>query len=212
MGKKTNPIGFRLSVNKNWKSKWFAKSDNDFSKNIIEDYKIRDTITKKMGPQAGISEIIIERGLGKLDVLIKSARPGIIIGKGGKQLEILRKEIDKLLKNKKFRLEIIEVKKPDIDARVVAQQVGMQISKRMPYRRAVKQVIQRVTENGAKGVMIRVAGRLGGAEISRAETYKEGSIPLSTLRNDVDFGIYHAPTTFGIIGIKVWINKGERQE
>jgi small subunit ribosomal protein S3 len=211
MGNKANPVSFRLAVNKDWKSRWFAKSNSDFAKNIIEDSNIRKLITDKMGPQAGISEIIIEKGLGRLEILIKSARPGIIIGKGGKQLESLRKSLEKLLKNKKFKIEIIEVKKPDLDAMVVAQQIGMQISKRMPFRRAVKQAVQRVMEAGAKGVMIRVAGRLGGVEISRAETYKQGSIPLSTLRNDISFGVYHAPTTYGTIGVKVWINQGERQ-
>lgn len=212
MGNKANPVGFRLAVNKNWKSKWFAKSKSEFANNILEDNNIRSLIKNKMGPQAGISEIIIEKGLGRLEILIKSARPGIIIGKGGKQLESLRADLEKLLGNKKFKIEIVEVKKPDLDSMVVAQQIGMQISKRMPFRRVVKQAIQRVMESGAQGVMIRVAGRLGGVEISRAETYKEGSIPLSTLRSTVDFGVYHAPTTYGTIGVKVWINQGERQQ
>ncbi len=212
MGNKANPVGFRLAVNKDWKSKWFAKSKSEFANNILEDNNIRSLIKNKMGPQAGISEIIIEKGLGRLEILIKSARPGIIIGKGGKQLESLRADLEKLLGNKKFKIEIVEVKKPDLDSMVVAQQIGMQISKRMPFRRVVKQAIQRVMESGAQGVMVRVAGRLGGAEISRAETYKEGSIPLSTLRSTVDFGVYHAPTTYGTIGVKVWINQGERQQ
>lgn len=212
MGNKANPVGLRLAVNKNWKSKWFAKSKSEFANNILEDNNIRSLIKNKMGPQAGISEIIIEKGLGRLEILIKSARPGIIIGKGGKQLESLRADLEKLLRNKKFKIEIVEVKKPDLDSMVVAQQIGMQISKRMPFRRVVKQAVQRVMESGAQGVMIRVAGRLGGVEISRAETYKEGSIPLSTLRSTVDFGVYHAPTTYGTIGVKVWINQGERQQ
>jgi len=212
MGNKANPVSLRLAVNKSWKSKWFAKSKSEFANNILEDNNIRSLIKNKMGPQAGISEIIIEKGLGRLEILIKSARPGIIIGKGGKQLESLRADLEKLLGNKKFKIEIVEVKKPDLDSMVVAQQIGMQISKRMPFRRVVKQAIQRVMEAGAQGVMIRVAGRLGGVEISRAETYKEGSIPLSTLRSTVDFGVYHAPTTYGTIGVKVWINQGERQQ
>lgn len=212
MGNKANPVGFRLAVNKDWKSKWFAKSKSEFAHNILEDNSIRSLIKNKMGPQAGISEIIIEKGLGRLEILIKSARPGIIIGRGGKQLESLRTDLEKLLGNKKFKIEIVEIKKPDLDAMVVAQQIGMQISKRMPFRRAIKQAIQRVMESGAQGVMVRVAGRLGGVEISRAETYKEGSIPLSTLRSTVDFGVYHAPTTYGTIGVKVWINQGERQQ
>lgn len=209
MGKKANPIGFRLSVKNNWKSKWFAKG-SDYADKLIEDNRIREGIQAKMGPQAGISEIIIERGLGKLEIMIHSARPGVIIGRGGKQLESLREEIGKLLKDKKFKIDVVEVKKPDLDASVVAQQIGMQISKRMHFRRVAKQALRRVKEAGAKGVMIRVAGRLNGAEISRAETFKDGSMPLSTLRSDIDFGVYHASTTFGVIGIKVWINHGER--
>ena len=202
MGKKTNPIGFRLSLRKDWKSKWFAKSNKEFSHNILEDSKIRDLITVKMGPQAGISDILIERGIGKLEITIRSARPGVIIGKGGKQLEALRGELQKLLGKNKFKIEIVEVKKPDLDACIVAQQVGMQISRRMPFRRVTKQALRRVMESGAKGVMIRVAGRLNGAEISRSETYKDGSIPLSTLKSEISFGTYHAPTTFGTIGVK----------
>jgi len=210
MGKKTNPLGFRLSVSKNWRSKWFSKLDKDFSKNVIEDYKIRTLIIAKMGPQAGIADIQIEKGLGRMDIIINSARPGIIIGKGGKQLESLRHDLEELMAGKKFKIEIIEVKKPDLNAKVVSQQIGMQITKRMPFRRVTKQAVTRVMESGAKGVMIRVAGRLNGAEISRSETYKDGSIPLSTLRSNVDFGVYHAPTTFGTIGVKVWINLGDR--
>lgn len=209
MGKKANPIGFRLAVKNNWKSKWFARG-SDYADKLIEDNRIREGIIKKMGPQAGISEIIIERGLGKLEIMIHSARPGVIIGRGGKQLESLREEIGKFLRDKKFRIDVVEVKKPDLDANVVAQQIGMQISKRMHFRRVAKQALRRVKEAGAKGIMIRIAGRLNGAEISRAETFKDGSMPLSTLRSDIDFGVYHASTTFGIIGIKVWINHGER--
>jgi len=208
MGKKINPIVFRLGVYNNWKSKWFAKG-SDFSKFLLEDYNIREKIKSKMGPQAAISDITIERGIGRLDITIYTARPGILIGRGGKQLETLREDLVKMI-GRKFKLEIVEVKKADLNASVVAQTIGMQISKRMPFRRAVKQSLQRSIDAGAKGVMIRVAGRLDGAEISRAESYKEGSIPLSTLRSDIDFAVYGAKTTFGIIGIKVWINLGEK--
>ena len=208
MGKKVNPIAFRLGVYNNWKSKWFAKG-SDYSKLLLQDFSIRDTIKKKTGPQAGISEVHIERGIGKLDIIIFTARPGVLIGRGGKQLESLRNDLSKVIPEK-FKLEIVEVKKADLDAAVVAQTIGMQISKRMPFRRASKQALQRVKDAGAKGVMIRVAGRLDGAEISRAENFKTGSIPLSTLRNDINFAKYDAPTTYGIIGIKVWINLGEK--
>ncbi len=207
MGQKVNPIGFRLGVDKNWKSKWFAKG-SDYAANILEDIKIRELIYKKMGPQAGISEIVIERGLGRLTIIIKSARPGMIIGRGGKQLEMLREQITKKI-NKKFKIEIVEVKKADLDAMVVAQTIGIQLSKRMPFRRACKQSLQRIMTAGASGARIIVAGRLGGAEIARSEKFQEGSVPLSTLRGNISYGIYHAPTTFGTIGVKVWISLGE---
>lgn len=208
MGQKVNPIVYRVGVSNEWKSKWFAKGD-EFAKNILEDYKVRDLVNKKMGPQAGISDIVIERGLGRLSIIIKTARPGIIIGRGGKQLEVLRNEIVKII-DKKFKLEVVEVKKADLDAMVVAQTVGMQISKRMPFRRACKQALQRVMTAGALGARIKVGGRLDGAEIARSEKFQDGSVPLSTLRNEIGYGMYHAPTTFGIVGVKVWINLGER--
>ncbi len=208
MGKKVNPIAIRLGVYNNWKSRWFAKG-SDYSKFLLQDNAIRNLIRKKSGPQAGISEIQIERGIGKLDIIISTARPGVLIGRGGKQLESLRGDLSKIIAEK-FKLEIVEVKKADLDAAVVAQMIGMQISKRMPFRRASKQALQRVKDAGAKGVMIRVAGRLDGAEISRSENFKSGSIPLSTLRSDISFASYDAPTTYGIIGIKVWINLGEK--
>ena len=208
MGKKVNPIAYRLGIYNNWKSKWFAK-DFDYAKYLLQDHQIRDLIRSKMGPQAAISEIQIERGIGRLDITILTARPGVLIGRGGKQLESLRADIAKKI-NEKFKLEIVEVKKADLDAAVVSQTIGMQISKRMPFRRAAKQALQRVKDAGAKGVMIRIAGRLDGAEISRSETFKDGSIPLSTLRSDIGFASYDAPTTYGIVGIKVWINLGEK--
>jgi len=208
MGKKVNPIAYRLGVYNNWKSKWFAKG-SDYAKFLLQDNQIRELIRSKMGPQAAISDIQIERGIGKLDIIILTARPGVLIGRGGKQLESLRIALGKVV-SEKFKLEIVEVKKADLDAAVVAQTIGMQISKRMPFRRASKQALQRVKDAGAAGVMIRVAGRLDGAEISRSETFKDGSIPLSTLRQEIGFGKYSAPTTYGIIGIKVWINLGEK--
>jgi small subunit ribosomal protein S3 len=208
MGQKVNPIAFRLGIQNTWKSRWFAKGA-DFAKNIAEDNLIREMIMKKTGPQAGISAIEIERGIGRLSVIINSAKPGIIIGRGGKQLEMLRDSLSKKL-NKKFKLDIVEIKKADLDAAIVAQSIGVQISKRMPFRRAAKQTLQRVMTAGAKGAKIMVSGRLDGAEISRKESFSDGSVPLSTLRNDIDFSIYHAPTTFGIVGIKVWINRGEK--
>jgi small subunit ribosomal protein S3 len=208
MGQKVNPIVHRIGTYNNWKSKWFAKG-GDVAINILEDYKIRSLIMSKMGPQAAISEIIIEKGLGRLSIIVKTARPGMLIGRGGKQLEMLREEITKQIK-KKFKIEIVEVKKADLDAFVVAQTIGMQVSKRMPFRRACKQALQRIIGAGAKGARIAIAGRLDGAEIARTEKFSEGSVPLSTIKTDIGYGMYHAPTTFGIVGIKVWINLGER--
>ena len=208
MGQKVNPIGYRLAVYNNWKSKWFARG-NDYAKNVVEDWKIRDTILKKAGIQAGISEIIIERGVGRVSIIILTAKPGILIGRSGKQLELLRAELSKKL-TYKFKLEIVEVKKPDLDANVVAQQIGQQLGKRMPFRRLGKQTVQKVMDAGAKGVMVRFSGRLDGAEIARKEAFSLGSVPLTTLRTDVDFAICHAQTTYGIVGVKVWINRGEK--
>lgn len=207
MGQKVNPTGFRLSVNNNWKSRWFAKG-KEFSEFLIQDVLIRELIMKKMGPQAAIADIVIERGLGRLTIFINTARPGVLIGRGGKQLESLREGLTKML-GKKFKLEIIEIKKADLVASVVAQSIGMQISKRMPFRRASKQALQRMMTAGAKGARIKVSGRLDGAEIARVETFSEGSVPLTTLRANIDFSICHAQTTYGIVGIKVWINLGE---
>jgi len=210
MGHKVNPINFRLSLYSNWKSKWFAKG-REYAENILQDSQIRDLILKKMGPQAGISSILIERGIGRLSIIINTSRPGILIGRGGKQLESLREDLAKIIK-KKFKLDIIEVKKSDLDASVMAQAMGIQISKRMPFRRVAKQSLQKIMTAGAKGARICLSGRLNGAEIARREKFSEGSVPLSTLRADIDFATYHAPTTFGTIGIKVWINKGEKKE
>lgn len=208
MGQKVNPTSYRLPVYNNWKSKWFARG-SEFAENVIKDWKIRDIITKKAGIQAGISEIIIERGVGRVSIVIATAKPGILIGRSGKQLESLRADLTKKL-NFKFKLEVIEVKKPDLDANVVAQQIGVQIGKRMSFRRIGKQTVQKVMDAGAKGVMIRFAGRLDGAEIARSESFSLGSVPLTTLRSDIDFAVCHAKTTFGIVGIKVWINRGEK--
>jgi len=205
MGHKVNPISFRLATNHSWKSRWFAKP-REFAANILEDNIIRRTILEKMGPQAGISDIIIERGVGRLSITVSTARPGVLIGRGGKQLEALRELLTKKIA-KKFKFEIIEIKKADLDPRVVAQTIGLQISKRMSFRRVGKQALQRIMSSGAKGAKIIISGRLDGAEIARRETFSEGQIPLSTLRSEVDFAVYHALTTYGTVGIKVWINR-----
>ncbi|MDH4358582.1 MAG: 30S ribosomal protein S3 [Candidatus Berkelbacteria bacterium] len=208
MGQKVNPTAYRLGLYGNWKSKWFAKG-KDMANYVLEDYKIRELIKQVSGPQAGISEIIIERGIGALTIFIYSARPGILIGRSGKQLEKLREDLTKMLK-KKFKLEIVEIKKADSNAQVVAQNIGIQISKRMPFRRVAKQTLQKVIATGVAGARITISGRLDGAEISRDETFSSGSIPLTTLRKDIQFATYHAKTTYGVIGIKVWINCGDK--
>ncbi len=205
MGHKVNPISFRLAVNHNWKSRWFAKP-REFAANLLEDSLIRRLILKKMGPQAGISDIIIERSVGRLSISVSTARPGVLIGRGGKQLEALRELLTAKIA-KKFKFDIVEIKKADLDPRVVAQTIGLQISKRMSFRRVGKQALQRIMSSGAKGAKIIISGRLDGAEIARRETFSEGQIPLSTLRSEVDFATYHAPTTYGTVGIKVWINR-----
>jgi len=205
MGHKVNPISFRLATNRNWKSRWFAKP-KEFAANLLEDNLIRRLILEKMGPQAGISDIIIERGVGRLSISVATARPGVLIGRGGKQLEALRDLLNKKIP-KKFKFEIVEIKKADLDPRVVAQTIGLQISKRMSFRRVGKQALQRIMSSGAKGARIIISGRLDGAEIARRESFSEGQIPLSTLRSEVDFAVYHAPTTYGTVGIKVWINR-----
>jgi len=208
MGQKVNPTAYRLGLYSNWKSKWFARG-KEMADNVLEDFRIRELISNLAGPQAGISEIIIERGIGALTIFIYTARPGILIGRSGKQLEIMREALTKKLK-KKFKLEIVEIKKADSNAQVVAQNIGIQISKRMPFRRVAKQALQKVISTGVAGARITISGRLDGAEISRDETFSSGSIPLTTLRKDIQFATYHAKTSYGVIGIKVWINSGDR--
>lgn len=208
MGQKVNPVGFRLSQNRSWRSKWFAKK-SDFAGNLIEDLKIRQIVGDHAGPQAAISQIQIERGIGQLTIAVYTARPGILIGRGGKQLETLRLRLARVL-GKKFKLDVLEVKKPDLDAAIVAQSIGVQISKRMPYRRTAKQTLSRVMSAGALGARITVSGRLDGAEIARKETFTDGSIPLTTLKAEIDYAVFHARTTYGVVGVRVWVNRGER--
>lgn len=207
MGQKANPIANRLYLTKNWQGKWFAMG-KDYAPRIIEDEKIRRLIFETVGPQAMIGRIEIERSIGDLKVAIFTGRPGVIIGRAGKGLQILRDKLTKIVKGK-FKLDVIEIKKSDLDAQIVSDNIGIQISKRLPYRRAVKQSIGKVMDAGAKGIKICISGRLGGAEIARREKFNEGSVPLSTLRKNISFGVTHAKTTFGVIGVKVWINTPE---
>ena len=205
MGQKVNPIGLRLGINRTWDSRWYA--DKSYAKNLHEDFKIRSYIEKNL-KQAGISRVIVERPAGKARVTIYAARPGLIIGKKGADIETLRKKLQGISKSE-VALNIVEIRKPDIDAKFVAEGVAQQLERRVTFRRAMKRAVQNALRAGAKGIRINCSGRLGGAEIARTEWYREGRVPLHTLRANVDYGTAEGNTTYGIIGIKVWIFKGE---
>jgi len=205
MGQKTNPIGFRLGIIKGWDSNWYG--GKNYADKLVEDEKIRNYLKARLG-KAGISKIVIERTLKLITVTIHTARPGIIIGKGGKEVDKLKEELKKLT-NKDIQINIFEIKRPELDARLVADSVARQIEGRISFRRAVKMSIASTMRMGAEGIKIRCSGRLAGAEIARVESYKEGRTPLHTLRSDIDYAIAEAHTTYGRIGIKVWICKGE---
>ena len=207
MGQKVNPHGLRVGVIQDWNAKWIADK-KDFAKFIKEDDKIR-TFLKKKYYQSAISKIIIERSEGKVIVDIHTGRPGVLIGKAGPGAEEIKAEIAKMVGDKAVTLNIIEVKRPDMDAQLVAEAIAAQLEKRVSFRRAMRQCMGRATRSGAKGIKTMVSGRLDGAEIARCEQYHEGSIPLHTLRADIDYGFAQALTTFGIIGVKVWVYRGE---
>ena len=207
MGQKVNPHGFRVGVNKDWNSSWFAKK-NDFSDLLVEDNKIRTFINKKHA-QSSVSKIVIERTANRVIVDIYTSKPGVMIGTKGAGVEELKKDLVKLCDNKNVNVNIKEVKKPDLDAQLVAQSIAQQLEKRMSFRRAMKQAMQRVMRAGAVGCKVMVSGRLDGAEIARSEHYHEGRLPLHTLRANIDYATHEAHTTFGVIGVKVWICKGE---
>lgn len=206
MGQKVHPFILRVGFTRIWHSRWFARP-KDYAQFILEDYKIRRLIKKKF-KHAAISKIIIERLAERVKVRINTARPGIIIGRHGADIERLREEINALIK-KEVSIDIEEIKEPALDAQLVAENVAMQLEKRVAHRRAIKRAIEQTMSSGAKGIKIACAGRLGGAEMSRAETYKNGKIPLSTLRADIDYGFAESLTTYGLIGIKCWIYKGD---
>ena len=207
MGQKVNPHGLRVGVIKDWNGQWFADK-KDFAANIKEDYDIRTALKKKYY-QAAISKIAIERAASKLTITIFTARPGVLIGKQGSEIEIIKKTVNKICKGKQISINISEVKKPDSDAQLVAEGIAAQLEKRVSFRRAMKQSISRSMRSGIKGIKVCVSGRLDGAEIARSEHYHEGSIPLQTIRADIEYGFAEAHTTFGVIGIKCWIYKGE---
>ncbi len=206
MGQKMHPHGLRVGVIKDWNSKWYADS-KDFSDYLIEDYKIRELLKKKLFA-AGISKIEIERTAKILRVNVYAAKPGLVIGKGGNLAETTKLEVQKMI-GKDVSLNIVEVKNIDLDAQLVAENICAQLEKRISFRRAMKQAMQKTMKAGALGIKTAVSGRLGGADMARTEFYKEGTIPLQTLRADIDYGFYEADTTYGKIGVKVWIYKGE---
>jgi small subunit ribosomal protein S3 len=205
MGHKVHPYGYRIGINKPWLAKWYA--DRDYATLLQEDMKIRGLVAKQLA-NASVSQVEIERGINHVTVTVHTAKPGIVIGKGGANVELLRNSIGKLT-DKKVKLEIKEVLQPELDAVLVAQSIAGQLERRIAFRKAVKQGVQRSIKAGAKGVKIQVSGRLGGTEMSRREWDKEGRIPLGTLRADISYGVVHAHTTYGRIGVKVWIYRGE---
>ena len=207
MGQKVNPHGLRVGIIKDWDTQWYADK-KAFSVNLKEDYEIRKYI-KTTYYQAAVSSIKIERAGNKVSVTIFTARPGVLIGKAGAEIEVMKANLAKVANGKQIAINVLEVKKPDCDAQLVAENIASQLEKRASFRRSMKQAISRAMRMGVKGIKVMVSGRLDGAEIARSEQYHEGSIPLQTLRADIDYGLAEAHTTFGIIGIKVWIYKGE---
>ncbi len=206
MGQKVNPHGIRVGVIKNWDSRWFAKKA-DFGNTLVEDYNLRKVLKKQLGA-AGVPKIEIERDASRVRIHIHCAKPGMVIGKGGAEIEKLRVQCEGILK-KPVAINIVEVKNPDLNAQLVAENIAQQLEKRISFRRAMKLCIGRAMKLGAKGIKTQVSGRLGGAEIARTEQYHDGTIPLQTLRADIDYGFAEAATTYGRIGVKVWIYRGE---
>ena len=205
MGQKVNPHGLRVGVIKDWDSKWYA--DAEFSDYLVEDYNIRKFLKKKLY-SAGVSKIEIERASDRVKVIIYTAKPGVVIGKGGAEIEVTKKELAKLT-DKRVMVDIKEIKRPDRDAQLVAENIAQQLENRVSFRRAMKSCMGRTMKSGAMGIKTCCSGRLGGADIARAEFYSEGTIPLQTLRADIDYGFAEANTTYGKVGVKVWIYKGE---
>ena len=205
MGQKVNPHGLRVGVIKDWDSRWYA--EKDFADNLVEDYNIRKFLKKKLFA-SGISDIEIERASDRVRVIVHTAKPGVVIGKGGAEIEKLKKEVSKLTDKKVF-IDIKEIKRPDREAQLVAENIAQQLENRTSFRRAMKSAMQRSMKAGVLGIKTCCAGRLGGADIARSEFYSEGTIPLQTLRADIDYGFAEADTTYGKVGVKVWIYKGE---
>ncbi len=205
MGQKINPKGLRVGIIHDWESRWFA--DKDFAELLHEDIKIREYIEKRL-KEASVAKVEIERAANRVNVTISTAKPGMVIGKGGSEVENLRKALNNLT-GKRVHINISEIKQADLDAKLVGENIARQLENRISFRRAMKQAIQRTIRAGAKGIKVQVSGRLGGADIARAEHYSEGTVPLHTLRADIDYGTAEADTTYGKLGVKVWIYRGE---
>ncbi|MGP7819279.1 30S ribosomal protein S3 [Niallia sp. 01092] len=205
MGQKVNPVGLRVGIIRDWESKWFA--GKDYAELLHEDLKVREYITKRLN-DASVSKVEIERAANRLNVTVHTAKPGMVIGKGGTEVEALRKALNSLT-GKRVHINILEIKKADMDAKLVAENIARQLENRVSFRRAQKQAIQRSMRSGAKGIKTMVSGRLGGADIARSESYSEGTVPLHTLRADIDYATAEADTTYGKLGVKVWIYRGE---
>ena len=207
MGQKVNPHGLRVGVIKDWDSRWYA-NDSEFADYLVEDYNIRKFLKKKLNA-AGVSKIEIERASDRVKVIVFTAKPGFVIGKGGAEIEVTKKQLSKLTGGKNISVDIKEIKKPDKDAQLVAENIAQQLENRISFRRAMKSCMQRTMKSGAEGIKAACSGRLGGADMARTEFYSEGTIPLQTLRADIDYGFAEADTTYGKVGVKVWIYKGE---
>jgi len=205
MGQKVNPIGLRLGINRTWESRWFARKE--YGNLLLDDLGLRKFLQQRLG-QAGVSRVVIERAARRTRITLHSARPGVVIGKKGADIEKLRTDIAKLTKSE-VSLNIIEIRKPEIEAKLIADSIAQQLERRVAFRRAMKRAVQSAMRLGAQGIRINCSGRLGGAEIARMEWYREGRVPLHTLRADVDFGYGTAKTTYGVCGVKVWVFKGE---
>ena len=205
MGQKVNPVGLRVGIIRDWESKWYA--GKDYADLLHEDLKVREYITKRLN-DASVSKVEIERAANRLNVTVHTAKPGMVIGKGGTEVEALRKALNSLT-NKRVHINILEIKRADMDAKLVAENIARQLENRVSFRRAQKQAIQRSMRAGAKGIKTMVSGRLGGADIARSESYSEGTVPLHTLRADIDYATAEADTTYGKLGVKVWIYRGE---
>src|SRR3989440_3227696 len=207
MGQKINPVGFRLAVNKNWSSRWYANTKN-FAPMLAEDIKVRDFLKRKLA-HASVGRVLIERPAKDARITIFSARPGVVIGKKGEEIEALKAELRRIMGVQQVHVNIEEIRKPEIDAQLIADSIAQQLEKRIMFRRAMKRAMQNAMRLGAQGIKIMSAGRLNGIEIARTEWYREGRVPLHTLRADIDYGLGEAKTTYGVIGIKVWVYKGE---